>query len=121
MEDVGLWRILGSSIISYYADKSSTFSVKTYKSYFKLTPRLTEILWQKLVASHPGSQRKHLLWTLHYLKTEANSDVEIASLLNTNRETLMIALRQTVRNLFRALPEVLKHLHIYLYLSLFSL
>lgn len=107
MEDSKHWRELGSSVLSHYASKSSIISITSFKSFFKLTPRLTDVVWKKLNSTCDDCQQKHLLWTLYYLKTQNSNDSEIAAVLSTNRVTLMLKVEQTVKQLAQALPEVL--------------
>ena len=99
----------------HYASKASTISITTFKSFFKLTPRLVDVVWKKLISTTEHCQQKHLLWTLYYLKTQNSNDTEIAAVLSTNRETLMLKVESTVRQLFQALPEV----HFFYFFSFF--
>ena len=100
------WIVLGSKILANYAFKSTLVSFVKFKIFFKLTPTLVDIVWNKLVSIFKNSEEKHLLWTLHYLKTESTNDTEIASLLSTNRETMRLHVESTVEKLFQVLPEV---------------
>jgi hypothetical protein len=84
-----LWREIGTQVLSKYANKKTIISVYTFRTFFKMPPRLVNMVWEKLISKYPDSKQKDLLWTLHYLKTQSGVDEEIASLLSTNRVSLL--------------------------------
>ena len=106
MEDNKHWRELGTTVLSHYINKSIFISISTFKTFFKLTPRLVEIVWKKLISTYDDCEPKHLLWTFYYLKTKSSNDSEIAAVLSTNRETLVSKVEKTVNQLYTVLPPV---------------
>lgn len=82
----------------------------TFKQLFKLPPALVEVLFNLLVRSYSFCRPKHLLWSLHYLKTTTVGENLIAVNLRTNKKSLRQYVIQTLTLLERVLPKVC---HIY--------
>lgn len=94
------WKQLGTVVLK----KGRTIYDSTFKAFYKLDPAAVEVVYQKIKPY--GCTQTHLLWTLHYLKTVSSNDREIATLLNTDSDTLKLHVVNTLHYLNQALPNV---------------
>jgi hypothetical protein len=66
-----------------------------------------DYVWTTLKESYPERfQPKHLLWTMHFLKTTSTNIQEISTLLGTTQKTLKIHVKVVLQHLMNLLPEV---------------
>ncbi len=95
------WHSIGSAILR----KKKELQHYEFKKYFKLSAPLVEIVFNE-IRKRFNCQAKHLLWTLHYLKTTSTNEAEIAALLGVNVDTMRIHVERTLRMLIIFLPNV---------------
>jgi hypothetical protein len=95
------WLDIGASVLG----KNRTLTQRTFKLFFKLPSFLASFVFIRL-SQYFSCEPHHFLWTLHYLKTRNSSDDEIAKVLSTTRETLLLHVWDTLEKLNVALPEV---------------
>lgn len=82
-------------------------SPSQFKSIFKLTPQLTNVVWNLIIQTNGNViKAKHLLWTLHFLKSADPDHNRIATLLNTNYRTMMAHVQVVLTYLNNTLPDV---------------
>jgi hypothetical protein len=81
-------------------------SVTSFCTAFKLHPSIVDTLFAVLLKKQFQCRPKHLLWTLHYLKSHNTCESEIALLLKTNRKTLRDKVSEVLSCLLQALPQV---------------
>jgi hypothetical protein len=92
------WLYLGSAVLHN--------EHRISESNFKLSVVLVELIWRKLYYSYPNIlSPKHLLWTLHFLKSRNPYHSEIATFLHTNIKTLMQYVMKALVFLLLLLPK----------------
>ena len=97
------WLALGASVLKRFKPIGEV----QFQTSFKLPTQLVEIIWNKLISAEGNViKAKHLLWALHFLKTDQTTLAEIASYLSTNRKTLTLHVYQVLHHLNHSLPEV---------------
>lgn len=103
---MSLWLSLGTSILG----KKHLISASVFKTFFKLTPRLVEIVWKRLSRSTEKSRLlvkpQHLLWTLHFLKSQNPLHEEVARVLGICKKTMTLHVTRTLRLLKKVCPQV---------------
>jgi hypothetical protein len=95
------WLAIGSTVLKH----EKKLSPSQFRYHFKLQICLLEYLWKRLT-SHFQCDPKHLLWTLHFLKSKDPNEQGIASILNTDKKTLRLHVVETLEKLLKALPKV---------------
>lgn len=98
------WQYLGASVLK----KNHPVSADVFKQFFKLSIPLVEVIWKRLKSRFSDTSPKHLLWTLHLLKSKNPVHAEIAQMLHTNKKTLKTHVIKTLARLFIILPKVTK-------------
>ncbi len=96
-----MWYSLASVILK----KKSNILSYEFKRQFKIDAPLVEIIFKKLEENY-SVNAKHLLWTLHYLKTSCSNESETATFLGTNVVTMRLYVDKTLRMLIASLPKV---------------
>lgn len=104
---MSLWISLATSILK----KSHLISPNVFKTFFKLSPRLTEVVWKRLFRSKLRIcslvKPQHLLWTLHFLKSQNPLHEEIAAVLGICKKTMILHVTRTLRALRKTCPKVI--------------
>ncbi len=98
-----MWLAIASSVLC----RKKRISQFLFKKCFKICPTLVDIVFKRIIKIYP-CQSRHLLWTLHYLKTTTASDEEIAIFLHTSKKSLVKHVIITLQKLIRVLPNVCK-------------
>jgi hypothetical protein len=98
------WLLVARTILR----KNRNISMSEFKVHFKLSVPLVEYVWQLYHKYFPFCKAKHLLWSLHFLKTTDTNVIEIANFLGTNSQTLMLHVNNTLQRLLEILPKVLE-------------
>jgi hypothetical protein len=98
-----MWFELGALILK----KRKSISRRQFKLAFKLDSALVTLIWRRLLsAGFTSLQPKHLLWTLHLLRTTNTNHQQVATALHTSIETLVEHTTTMLKCLDSALPEV---------------
>lgn len=95
------WQAIGSTILH----KKTRLSFDQFQYHFKLRVCLVEYVWKKMISRY-HCEPKHFLWTLHFLKSRDPNEQGIASLLHTDKKTLLLHVEETLQKLLIILPEV---------------
>ena len=94
------WLLLGAIVF----EKKKIMTQKEFKKKFKLSSKLVNEIFKKLEPYKIS--RKHLLWTLYYLKTFTESEEEIALALRIDLRTMQSNVMKTLKCLQLALPSM---------------
>lgn len=79
---------LGNSFTKTNYQCSVYIAERRFSSFFGVTPRICEIIWNKIKQSVPiGGQPKHLLWCLSFLKQYAVEHYR-RSIFNADEKTI---------------------------------
>jgi hypothetical protein len=97
------WLLLGAIVFQ----KKKIMSKSEFKKKFKLNYKLVNEIFKKVAAFNIS--RKHLLWTLYYLKTFTESEEDIALALRIDLRTMQSNVMKTLKCLQVALPRVCKN------------
>lgn len=95
------WCSIGASLIG----KKIPLTNKEFRSYFRLSPFLVEIVLKKIQIKFLCTPQK-LLWALHFLKSKNPSEDGIARLLKTNKNTLRFHVVLVLNKILLSLPDV---------------
>lgn len=76
----------GLAIIKHKAQNSTMTGYRKYITFFGVSPNVCAVAWKLLKRKPQGSQPKHLLWSLLFLKTYNKEHVN-ASLAGADEKT----------------------------------
>jgi len=99
---MSLWVLLGSVVLS----KKKPICNRNFKRFFKLSDRLVNLVYNKILSRGFHCEKAHLLWTLYYLRTINTNDDEIAATMSTSTKNMKIHVKNTLQILMKALPDV---------------
>jgi hypothetical protein len=84
---MSFWK-LGHKITGHKLKNSKIIGLRQFKSFFGVTPKICEILWNLIKAKLPvGSEKKYLLWALLFLKQYNPEDIS-KTLLKADQKTI---------------------------------
>lgn len=86
--------------------KKKPITVVAFKTYFKLSPSLADLIYSQLVDAGYEIRIRHYLWTLHYLRSTDPRDTQIAFFLHTQRRNLHDKVYGVMDCICKALPEL---------------
>lgn len=79
----------GLCYIKHSSSKSSLIGLRKFRSFFGVSPTICELLWTNMKNKMSGSQTKHLLWCLLFLKAYNTEHIN-ASIVNVDEKTFRL-------------------------------
>lgn len=79
----------GSAYANHNTENSSMTGYRRFRTFFGISPELCAILWNRIPDKRPGSEPKHLLWAMMFLKNYHKEHVS-AAIVGVDEKTLRL-------------------------------
>lgn len=79
----------GLKLANHDLGNSTLTGYRKFRSFYGIAPDVFSLLWKKISEKPPGSEPKHLLWCMFYLKNYNKEHVN-AAIANVDEKTFRL-------------------------------
>lgn len=79
----------GLMLANHHSENSNLTGYRKFRTYYGISPEVCAILWKRMHNKPPGSEPKHLLWCMFFLKNYNKEHIN-AAIANVDEKTFRL-------------------------------